>query len=240
MYLIYVDESGTIDIGDSENFVLGAVIVNEDRWFELDKRVKELKDKYFSGQAHLVEIHMCDIAHRKGWFSRFRPAERTEIIEDILELIKKVEMRTVYVVIKKQELLKKINIRYWAYEFLFERICYQLKDMNEGKEKEEYGILLFDSIGKKRNSEIWDIVSKLLEEGGRYEMNKHLIDGPIFSESNIRSPLQIADCVAYIVNHHHKFNQNKDENMKESLEKGFEIIEQKMPSHKRYSRKVFP
>jgi hypothetical protein len=47
MYLIYIDESGTIDIKDSENFVLSALILNEDRWFEADKRVKEIKEKYF-------------------------------------------------------------------------------------------------------------------------------------------------------------------------------------------------
>ena len=240
MYLIYVDESGTPNIKDSENFVLGAIIINEDRWFEVDKRVKELKEKYFSGRADNVEIHMCDIVHRKDYFSKLQSAERIEIIKDILELIKKIEMRTVYIVIKKQNLLKNINIRYWAYEFLFERVCYQLKDMNDGKEKIEYGLLLFDSISKKRNAEIWEIVSKLLKEGGWYEQNRHLIDGPIFSESHIRSPLQLSDCVAYMVNHHYKLNQNKDENMKKILEEGFEIIEQKMPCRKRYSRKVFP
>jgi len=48
------------------------------------------------------------------------------------------------------------------------------------------------------------------------------------------------DCVAYIVNHHYKLNQNKDENMKKILEEGFEIIEQKMPCEKRYSKKIFP
>jgi len=240
MYLVYIDESGTPDIKDSENFVLGATIINEDRWFELDKRVKDLKEKFFPTNYEHIEIHMCDIVNRKDHFSKLTVDKRVEIIKELTEIIKKVEMRTVYVAIKKRNLLKSIDIRYWAYKFLFERLCYQLKDMNNGKDKIEYGLLLFDSISKKRDHEIWNLVSDLLKEGSGYEKNEHLIDGPIFSESHIRSPLQIADCVAYVVNHNHKINQNKDENIRESLNLFFTVVEQKMPTEKRYARKIFP
>jgi len=240
VYLIYIDESGTPDIKDSENFVLGAIIIHENKWFEVDKKVKELKEKHFPHQSENIEIHMSEIVHRKRVFSKFQIEERIKIIEDILKLIEDIEMVPVYVVIKKQKLLKSIDMRYWAYSFLFERICYQLKALNKNKEKIDYGLLLFDSISKKKNKEIWEIVSKLLKEGSPYEKNEHLIDGPIFSESHIRSPLQIADCVAYIINHNYKINQNRDEKMREVLKKGFGIIENKINSEKKYARKVFP
>lgn len=240
MYLVYVDESGTPDINDSENFVLGATIINEDKWFEIDKKVKELKEKHFGPGSLDTEIHMCDIAHRKTKFSKLNVSERIVIIQDIMELIKNTEMRTVYIVIKKQRLLKSIDLRHWAYKFLFERICYQLKDLNEYNQKTEYGLLLFDSISKKRNREIWELVSKLLRDGSEYETNEHLIDGPIFSESNIRSPLQLADCIAYVVNHEHKNNQNKDESMRAKFKEFLTIIEGKMPCDLMYSKKIFP
>jgi len=241
MYLIYVDESGTPEIKDSENFVLGALIINEDKWFEIDEKVRSLKEKHFSSKSNEFEIHMCDIVHRKAHFSKFQIPKRIEIIGEISDLIKSSDIRVVYIVIRKPKLLKSINIRYWAYNFLFERLCYQLRDLNRDNDKIEYGLLLFDSISKKRNNEIWNIVSKLLKEGGWYkEKNEHLIDGPIFSESTIRSPLQLADCIAYVVNHHHKINKNKNEEIRKILEKSFEIIEQKIPCEKRYARKVFP
>jgi hypothetical protein len=112
--------------------------------------------------------------------------------------------------------------------------------MNNGKDRIEYGLLLFDSISKKRDGEIWNLVSDLLKEGSGYEKNEHLIDGPIFSESHIRSPLQIADCIAYVVNHNYKTNKNKEEKVREILKLFFDIIEQKISTERRYARKVFP
>jgi len=241
MYLIYIDESGTIDLSDSENFVLGAMIINENKWFEIDGLVKKLKQKCTNNSFDDIEVHMCDIVNRKNEFSKMDVNQRIEIIKDIKIIFEKMEFVPVYVVIKKKNLQKQINIRYWAYNLMFERLCYQLNNLNDKQEKPQYGLLLFDNISKKRNKEIWDVFVELLDEGAWYnEKNKYLIDGPIFSDSKIRSPLQLADCMAYVINHRHKTNKNNNFLMKTELENIFDVITQKIITQKRYACKVFP
>lgn len=240
MYLVYVDESGTIDLSDSENFVLAGLILNEDRWFEADKRVKDLKEKYFPGILGGIEIHMSEIVNGNYEFRKMTQEQRATLIRDIFEIIKKLEIRVVYSVVKKKKLLTNLDVRYWSYKILFERLCYQLNDLNVNKEKVQYGLLILDSISKKRDEEIWRGVTDLLKDGRGYEENKFLIEGPVFVESHLRSPMQIIDCIAYAINYHYKENKRKEDEINKALEEAFGIIESKMPTEKRYARKVFP
>jgi hypothetical protein len=62
MYLLYLDASGTPDIGDSAQptFVLLGLTIHEGNWFALEKRVAGLKLRYqFPGVP--LELHAKDI-----------------------------------------------------------------------------------------------------------------------------------------------------------------------------------
>jgi hypothetical protein len=239
MYLIYVDESGTIDIQDSENFVLAGLIINEAGWFEADKKVKDLKNKYFPNNLGSIEIHMSEIVNGNNNFHQMSREQRAGLINDIFEMIKTLDIRIVYSVVKKKKLLTNLHIRNWSYKILFERLCYQLNDLNTTKGTIQYGLLLLDSICKKRDAEIWGGVTDLLKDGSGYEENKFLIEGPVFVESHLRSPMQIIDCIAYVINYHYKENKREDE-INNALENAFSIIDSKIFTARRYARKVFP
>lgn len=240
MFLIYADESGTVDINDSENFVIAGVILNEDRWFEVNSRLNELSKKYNLNNDYNFEFHLCDLVHRKDNFSKLELDERINIINSLAEIIHNTEIRVVYSIIKKKKLLTNINMRYWAYKFLFERLCYQLNDLNTFRERKGYGLLLLDSVSKKEDRKVWEILSDLLKDGSGYEENKFLIEGPIFVESHLRALSQIADFSAYLINYNFKENKNKDEKIHKCLSEAYSKISQKMVGEKKYYGKIFP
>ena len=62
MFLLYLDASGTSDVGDADqkHYVLLGLSVHEGNWFALEKRVAALKRRYeFSGVK--LELHAKDI-----------------------------------------------------------------------------------------------------------------------------------------------------------------------------------
>lgn len=62
MYLLYLDGSGTPDVGDTNdaNFVLLGLSIHEGNWFALEKRVGALKDRYeYPGIP--LELHALSI-----------------------------------------------------------------------------------------------------------------------------------------------------------------------------------
>ena len=240
MHLVYIDDSGTIDINDSENFVFGGIIINEDRWFSVEKTIKELKNKYFGTTSNAQEFHMCDLINRKGNFSKMELIKRREIAKDLFECLKQIEFRPVFVIIKKKELLTNMHIKHWAFKFLFERICYQLENLNSLRPIKEHGIIIMDSVCPHEDEYMWNLICEILQAGSGYEENKYVIEGPIFTKSHLRSLSQIADVIAYTVNYHHKVNKNKDEEMHKILEEGYKIIDSKIIGDHRYSRKIFP
>ena len=187
-YLVYADESGTVGINDSENFVIAAIILHEEKWFEADKLISNLKREFFPRDA--PEIHMSEIVNRNNAFKSMDEEKRAEFIKKIFEIVNQTEMRIVYSVIKKEKLFANTIIRKWAYKFLFEIICYQLENINLSKEKKQYGLLILDSISKNSDKDIWNGITELLRDGSGYEQNKFLIEGPVFVESHLRPPMQ--------------------------------------------------
>ena len=77
-YLVYADESGTVGINDSENFVIAAIILHEEKWFEADKLISNLKREFFPRDA--PEIHMSEIVNRNNAFKSMDEEKRAEII----------------------------------------------------------------------------------------------------------------------------------------------------------------
>ena len=69
MYLIYIDESGKATLKDPEDFVLAALIINENQWYNINNQINALKTHFFPNiQNSDIELHAAEIANHKGHF----------------------------------------------------------------------------------------------------------------------------------------------------------------------------
>ena len=240
MYLIYIDESGADFYDEGETYILSAIIINEDCWWDIDERIVGIKKKYFPHEYEKVELHAMEIIGKKGLFRKIPFKERLNILEEVAKCVEDYILRIVYVVIYKQKLYKKIDLNEWSHRFLFERLVWQMNDLNKGKDRAEFGIMIIDSKGKLDNH-IRQIIRSNIREGTLYIKNqKFLIEDPIFTDSSWRSISQIADCVAYFIHANYRSKVYSNIYTRKTLKKCYSIIEKKLVGEERYNRKIFP
>ncbi|MGQ4873289.1 MAG: DUF3800 domain-containing protein [Promethearchaeia archaeon] len=246
MYLIYIDESGKPNLKDPEDFVLGALIINEKDWYKIDSQVINIKKHFFPNLSDReVELHAHEITNHNGPFELLNEDDLFDLLRTCYELIANIDCCLIAIIIKKKKIypfiIKKgknyINnwISHWGYKLLFERICYYLEKENRKKiikgEHIDYGIMLIDSVNDVFDKILRDKMIKWLKEGSEYANNKYLIEDPLFISSEYRNLSQLTDLIAFIVRR--KFRDNSTDSIyQKNYLKYFKIIERKFDKNK--------
>ena len=76
--------------------------------------------------------------------------------------------------------------------------------MREQSSETNNGLLFVDSNQKIPESEIKEIVWKLVRKGSMWQRVYLIIEDPIFTKSHLRNMIQFSDMIAYIINRHYK------------------------------------
>jgi len=244
VYLSYIDESGKPDRTDSENeFVLAALSINECEWRRIDKMVTDLKLKYFPDRdPDSFEFHTTDIISHRGAFKSLSIDIRLNIIEDLMTVIAQMDCHISSVLIRKDKVKNQtLDIGMFGMKLLFDRLCHLHNQINAGKlrEEEEYGLLLIDSVDPKYDNKLRIKIRELCKKGSGCTENRYLIEDPIFVDSKYRHMSQLVDCAAYCIRkkHNDKMTNPKD---KETFERFYKIIEERMFVHNGHDIRIFP
>lgn len=101
MHLIYLDESGNTgtDLVNSHQpvFVLGALLVPEDRWLRLETDLTALVEHYFpTPRPDDFELHATELINPRGCFRQFAVAHRLGFYREVLQLAARQQLRFVY------------------------------------------------------------------------------------------------------------------------------------------------
>ena len=202
MYLIYVDESGTVNIDDGTKlYVLSSLIVHEYEWREINEKIDQLKLMFFPNHnPGDFEFHMSDIAHKSGFFKEKSKEELFEIVKEVFNLISEINCTIICVVIKKEMIGDPKKIEYMSLQFLLERFERNLEEKNKDKENKDLGLIIMDRIERRvdfnRLKTIRDVKNQI---NNIYGKDSFLIEDPVFVNSLYRSLIQLADAVAFCV-----------------------------------------
>jgi len=141
---------------------------------------------------------------------------------------------------------KKIDLEVWGHRFLFERLNKYLNLQNEILAEignpHEYGIMIMDSEGYKKDQKLRNKLTGMLFEGTHYSELDYLIEDPLFTDSKWRNLSQVVDCLAYCIRK--KYRTNTPSLHTTKWLEYFSMIEKKF--HKkngfylRYGLKIFP
>jgi hypothetical protein len=248
MFLIYLDESGKPERSDnSENYVVAGIIANEENWNDIDDKVIDLKKQLFGANWELYEFHLTEIIHGKNIYKNMTLSERVNIINSVFDLIGSINIRVVGTLIKKSKMYPGKDIENWALRLLFERICWNLNDLNKSLinagQKNQYGLLILDSINNDFDDKIRRRIKDFLLNGTMYQDNEFLIEDALFTCSHWRNLCQLADFVAYALNYHYKSHKFNDVSKHESIENGYSKVFSKIMLNNdspNWSFKIFP
>ena len=214
MYLVFIDESGTIQENDPQcnYYVLTAMVMQEKGMKFLHRETQELKKQIWQlvhGAKRVMplnyEIHLKDIVDAKKHYKPLRgKKEKIEkILKKIYEFISNLYITIISIVIIKKDFYaryKKDEFLPWALRLIIERINGHISIETINKNDKEYALLLMDE-DFNNDKDKRAFISEMMEEGINYKTGDvdRVLDTPIFLKSELNNGIQIVDSIAYLI-----------------------------------------
>ena len=228
MYFLYVDGSGQTKIRRSSQnnglYILSGVLVHEKDWKFIEKKMSDVKRELFPRlQPYDWELHAHDIWNSTEFFAKedlgLNDSKKEEIFSRVVDTACKSEITIINVIIFKDKIIPKRSLAVMKYSWLllmgrFERFLRQKQTGDNN------GLLFIDSSPKASESEIKEIIWRLVRIDGSRRDILHVIEDPIFVESHKQNMIQLADMIAYVVHKYYKADP--------MFEKWFELLKSKM------------
>ena len=197
LYILYVDDSGSPNPKDSSDYyVISGIIVHELDIRNLERNTQNYKDNFFKEYSN-CEIHVHDIYKSQKEFSSLTLKRKYELLDSLYNFINTLPITVISIGIDKLEFIKKYpqpDIFSSAWTFLTERFDNYISDNGNNINK---GIIIVDKSSKIPEKDICKVVNRLRKTGSYYQSIYHIVEEPIFIESDLREGIQIADACAY-------------------------------------------
>lgn len=221
MYLLYLDESGSVADADQRHFVLAGLSVFErsTHWIEQELNQIALRFAPDPNCPYDVELHASPMRNgRSGWRSHSVPS-RLQAIRDGLEVVRRHHPRDVRLfaaALNKQNFSGQ-DIAHEAFTQVCSRFDLFLMRLYQGKGDKQRGMIIFD----KSNTEarIQALARDFKYSGHQYGMIRNYAEVPAFLDSKASRLIQLADLVAFAVFRHYEHN---DSQFFEIIEKCFD------------------
>ena len=185
-------------------------------------------------------------------YKNLSPEQIFAILDDIFCCITSDDMRIsiIATVMIKERLSPKLDVEEWGHKLTFERLerleryLEQQNKKNASKGRSpEYGIMIMDTEGSKKDRKLRDKLTVILRDGTRYSEFQYLIEDPLFTDSKWRNLSQIVDCIAYCIRRKYR-TRSKPSQSTSCWERYYSMIESKLPSKNGsyigYGLKIYP
>jgi hypothetical protein len=200
MYLLYLDDSGSVANPGEEYFVLGGVCVPENsvRW--LSYEVEKLAERLNPTDPAQIEFHAAEIfSGRKGsvWGTLDRD-KRRGVLKDVLLTLRGANRDIVLFAcaVHKASFPAEDPVKL-AFEDLSSRFDLHLQRVSSGTYQERGMIVLDDS---SYETSLQGLARSFRQQGNRWgSYLKGICEVPLFVDSRASRLIQLADHIAYAV-----------------------------------------
>ena len=219
MYLLYLDEAGTVNKQDERYFILAGIAVFERQTHWLQTELDAFTQKLGHSDPNEVELHGSVIlAGRNPW--RWIPRDRRRaIIRDALRLPHNLvgdHWRLFGVAIEKRALSPRDPVEY-AFEQLCNRFDLFLRRLYHQRNPQR-GLIILDNAGNAQQEiRLQSLATEFKTIGHTWGVTRNLADVPLFVDSRATRLIQYADLVAYAM--WRKFEKGDDEFFNEIADK---------------------
>lgn len=198
MYLLYLDDAGSVKNSGERHFVLAGIAVFERQAYWLQKGLDDLVTSLGHPEPGSLELHANAIlAARKGsWWRKFPPEMRRAVIADGLQSARSlyaIQRRLFGVVVDKKALSPEDPV-----EYAFEQICSRFDQFLRRLYRQgnpQRGLIVIDRSAHE--TRLQSLVSEFRTLGHRWGTMTNLADVPFFVDSKATRGIQYADLVAY-------------------------------------------
>ncbi|HEB68427.1 MAG TPA: DUF3800 domain-containing protein [Desulfobulbus sp.] len=202
MYILYIDDSGSISNPNEEYFVLGGVCVPERSISWLTRQLDELAETLDSANPNQIEFHASEIfGGRKPPWNQFKnKSERVDIIKKSLDVLKHANSDTVaFACAVHKASYPNRDLMKIAFEDLCSRFdMYLNRIYHEARPQYSHkGIIVFDKNAYENS--LQSLLIEFRQQGTRWRDVKNIREVPFFVDSKASRLIQLADHIAYSV-----------------------------------------
>jgi len=199
VYLLYLDESGSVRNPTERHIVLAGIAVFERQIYHLISNADQLVSRFDMGAIHDVELHASMMANgsKIPWKGVVRK-RRLDAIKDSLDLLKNAHtsVKAFAVVVDKQAISPDDPV-----ERAFEEICNRfdlfLSRLWHRQRERHRGLIVMDNSNYEGTLQV--LARHFRDEGTRWGNLRNLAEVPLFLESAASRLIQIADLLASAV-----------------------------------------
>ncbi len=206
MHLIYFDETGNtgndLDQPDQPIFVLGAMVVPEENWMELEAQLLSAVNLHFPGpRPDVFEVKGSEIHNPRGFFRTFPIAKRFALRDAWFEVARKLGLRFIYRAIPKKRykawLLSAFGsgVSINPHVAAFPLVARVVDDFLQRQPGPPLGIFISDE-NRDVVTDIEKSLRLLRSVDGVLRLNR-IIEKGFFIDSRASLPLQLCDLCVY-------------------------------------------
>ena len=201
MYLLYLDDSGSVGNTKEEYFVLGGFCIPETSIYWLSKRMETLASRIDREDPSRVEFHASEI-----FSGREYPWDQYRVKEDRVNFIKQplLVLKDAYpnIVAFACAVHKASFPQHDPVKMAFEDLCsrfdmYLNRIFHDDTDNEHKGMIIFDKSAYENILQRMAIDFR--KQGTRWGELKDIIEVPLFVDSKASRLIQMADHIAYSV-----------------------------------------
>ena len=211
MFILYVDDSGSIRNTNEQFFVLGGVAVYEKSIYHLINECDEQIDSFGIGQNEDIEIHTTEIyAGRKNpWKSVKKKSEREGMIHSFIDIIegqRPQSFRLFSVAVDKRAISPRDPIE-TAFEELCNRFNLFLQRNHARTNYNNKGLVVMDE--SRHEKPLQALARNFRVSGATWGQFRYLAEVPFFVDSRATRLIQLADLVAWSTFRKYEFSDGR-------------------------------
>jgi hypothetical protein len=196
MYLLYVDDAGSIKNRNERFFVLAGLAIFERQIFHLDIALEKLATEITPGNATLLEFHGNEMqSGRNRWRGLgSREKRRRHICEALQQGLALKGNWALFGVVIEKSVIDDSQIMEHAFAQLCSRFDMFLGRLHKKGDTQRGLIIMDESV---RETELQQLARHFRDKGHQWGKLRNLVDVPFFVSSQATRLVQYADLVAY-------------------------------------------
>ncbi len=195
MYLLYLDESGSVGASTETHFILGGAALFERQTHWLDVKLDELARALRPEAPETLEFHGSPMLAGRGWWRGVRRPNRRQAIKDALRAAHQLRGRwTLFGAVVEKAALPNEDLVEYAFEQVSSRFD-QFLGRQFARGDAQRGLILLDRQSGERRLQA--LAHDFKTFGHRWGATRNLADVPYFADSRASRLIQYADLVAF-------------------------------------------
>jgi hypothetical protein len=202
VYLLYLDDSGSIPDASQQHFVLAGLSVFERQGYWIAQKLDQIAARFNPADAASVELHGSPMLNGSKIWRKIPLPERIDAIKEALRVFaaSHASNRAFGVAVDKASVSPRDPV-----EYCFEQICSRfdryLMRLHRASDSQR-GIIIFDKSAAETS--IQRLSREFTTFGHQWGVVRNLAEVPMFIDSRASRLVQLADLIAYAMFRHYE------------------------------------